>query len=119
VKRRRGALSGSSLRNVRRSRPAARYGLTHARLRYPARRECAARHALRDANAQPTYICRVAPPRFSPLLTLPPPPRQVAYYWCVHSGPLNCGPDRHTVEKHLLEAHKDDKYEEKREDEKK
>jgi hypothetical protein len=33
-------------------------------------------------------------------------PPQVAYWFCVHAGPLNCGPDRHTVEKGLLEKHK-------------
>jgi hypothetical protein len=31
---------------------------------------------------------------------------QVAYWWVVHAGPLNCGPDRKTVEKGLLEKHK-------------
>lgn len=31
---------------------------------------------------------------------------QLAYWWCVHAGALNCGPDREHVEKELILNHK-------------
>lgn len=39
-------------------------------------------------------------------ITLSPPAPQVAYWWVVHAGPLNCGPDREHVEKELILHHK-------------
>jgi hypothetical protein len=30
---------------------------------------------------------------------------QLAYWWVCHAGPLNCGPDKATVEKDLLLKH--------------
>jgi hypothetical protein len=67
--------------------------------------------ALRGGGANATAALhtrlqpRPVPTAFTQLTRHAAPP-QVAYWFCVHAGPLNCGPDRHTVEKGLLEKHK-------------
>ena len=90
-----------------RAPPCAALGASGGRIRRRRERGRRARRAACAAFAKATPLdgAQGLTPFCAPRAA-PRRPRQVAYWWVVHAGPLSCGPDRETVEKDLLLKHK-------------